>query len=583
MDIYKFKPIPAHTNFQLPFELTRKGFGTWLHALEESSPSQRAHQILLAIQSINISNKLSVEKKSLLLICVYQTIPPSLQAVRDSLLNSALPLTPEEQRNAEHIVWIYAELANGFASCIRKKSNTTNAQTFFYGLQSLITAYLHISEIYKMPYANFWKQSYLFYGLARKLEIQDLTLKTHDRHSNTVSRAFKHLLALYHCDLHQFRPRAMLNISTCVEKYASLILLENKFDPKKPSLYSGLDLNSDMPPNNLKHLKKTEKSAFYFFSGFDAAININQNANNEAQGSGIIKSLNRELIQQASKSLSLQQKRQFTRIVEQKEQYGIMGLTNTIQILRTNSSLTPPQPASSNDQTYGGWSVPDLELVSEGFETLFTMQEQLKHSDFTTNSPNITKQIEQVFHANSKNFSDNTIWSNSSIDENSESTGETKLSIADSSIKGYKIIFNTENNNLKIQIGDIIGIKHKDTIEIGLIRRILQLTKHRIQVGIKLLSLESELAYISIPNHDSIYTWALFLSGIKQLDAADSLVFSDNNFQCGELIKVHRANQVPYTCRLQKQLHLSPAAAHIQLSHTSVTDKPKKDGNLDFS
>ncbi|SHE20199.1 hypothetical protein BPUTEOMOX_2814 [methanotrophic endosymbiont of Bathymodiolus puteoserpentis (Logatchev)] len=33
MDIYKFKPVPAHTNFQLPFELTRKDFSVWLHSL----------------------------------------------------------------------------------------------------------------------------------------------------------------------------------------------------------------------------------------------------------------------------------------------------------------------------------------------------------------------------------------------------------------------------------------------------------------------------------------------------------------------------------------------------------------------
>lgn len=578
MDIYKFKPVPAHTNFPLPFELTRKDFSIWLHALENSSANERAHQIFLAIQSINISNKLAIEKKSLLLIDIYQAISLSLEPLKNNLLNSALPLTPEEQSGAEYIIWTYTELANGFASCISKKSNTTNAQTFFYGLQSLITAYLHISEIYEMPYANFWKQSYLFFGLASKLEIQDLAIKAHNKHSNTTSKAFKHLLALYHCDLHQFRPRAMLHISTCVEKYTSLTLLDTKFDPKKPMLYSGLDLNSDTPPSNLKRLKQTEKSAFYFFSGFNAAISINQNVNDEAQGSGIIKSINRELIQQASKSLSLQQKRQFTRIVEKKEQYGIMGLANTIQLLRTESPLTPPQPTANNkkNQTSGGWSVPDLELVSEGFETLFTMKEQLNHASFTTNSPNITKQIKQVFHANNKKFSDNTIWSNSGIDEPSENTRETKLAIADSSIKGYKIIFNTENNNSKIQIGDIIGIKHNDTVEIGLIRRVLQHTKHRIQVGIKLLSLESELAYISLPDHDSIYTWALFLSGIKQLDAADSLVFYDNNFQCGELIKVHRANQAPYTCRLQKLLHLSPAATHIQLSNASVIDKPKK-------
>ena len=53
-------------------------------------------------------------------------------------------------------------------------------------------------------------------------------------------------------------------------------------------------------------------------------------------------------------------------------------------------------------------------------------------------------------------------------------------------------------------------------MEIGVIRRIVQLTEHKLQLGIKLLALESEVAYISLPNHDSIYAWAIFLPGIKK-------------------------------------------------------------------
>jgi hypothetical protein len=69
--------------------------------------------------------------------------------------------------------------------------------TLFYGLQSLINAYLHIAEIYQQVYPDFWKQSYKFYGLASKLKILDLNIEQHGSHSNTVNMAFKHLLALY--------------------------------------------------------------------------------------------------------------------------------------------------------------------------------------------------------------------------------------------------------------------------------------------------------------------------------------------------------------------------------------------------
>ncbi|MCF7970667.1 MAG: hypothetical protein K9L22_05815 [Methylococcaceae bacterium] len=572
MASYKFKSAPAHTNFQLPFELTAKAFTSWLLSLENNTASEKAHQVFLAIQSINSNNQLAIEKKSLLLAVIYEAMPSFLTPLRNSILNSAQPLTPEEQNNIERIVWIYAELANGFTHCITKKSNIANAQTFFYGLQSLISAYLHISEVYETPYPNFWKQSYLLYGLASNLEIHNLSIAWHSKHCNTISDAFKHLIALYHCDLHEFRPRAILNISTCIEKYASLMLLKNEFAEEVIMQYSGFDLNTDMPPSNLKRLKKNNKSALRFFSGFDAAIKIHQNANEEAQGSGILKSINREHIQQAAKSLCLQQKRQFTRLVEQKEQYGIMGLASVIQSLRNTSSLqiNPQQKEIKNfdPRVAGGWSVPDLELVSEGYESLATMKNMLDHS--SAKNSNIT-QAKQLFDANNKKFTDANIWDNT--EPVTENIHETRLTISDSSIKGYKIIFNADNIPSKVQIGDIIGIKHNESIEIGIIRRITRLTEHKIELGIKLLAFTSELAYISLPQHENIYTWVLFLPGIKAIGSNDSVVFNDNTFQSGEFITLHRADLKPQTCRLHKLLHLSSAAAHIEVSNTPILDQ----------
>jgi len=573
MNSYKFKSAPAHTNFQLPFELTTNAFTSWLFALENSLSRDKAHQVLLSIQNINANTKLAIEKKSLLLVSIYKAMPPFLAPQRDSLLNSAQPLTPEEQKNIEYIVWIYAELANGFTRCINKKSNLANAQTFFYGLQSLISAYLHISEAYEAPYPNFWKQSYLFYGLANNLEIHGLSITEHGEQHNTINNAFKHLLALYHCDLHEFRPRAIFSISTCIGKYTSLMLLKKEFAEESPMKYSGFDLNTDMPPSNLNRLKKTDESAFRFFSGFDAAIKINQNANAEAQGSGIIKSIHREHIQQAARSLCLQQKRQFTRLIEQKEQYGIMGLASIIQSLRNNSSLqiSPQQQEIKNldSRVSGGWSVPDLELVGEGYESLAAMKNMLDSPIGLKNS-NIT-QAKQLFSANKRNFTDANIWDNT--EPVAENIHETCITISDSSIKGYKIIFNTANTPSKVQIEEIIGIKHNESIEVGIIRRIIRYTEHEIELGIQLFSLTSELAYISLPKNEAIHTWALFLPGIKAIGSNDSVVFNDSKFQTGEFITLHRADLKPQTSRLHKLLHLSSAAAHIEISNTPILDQ----------
>lgn len=580
MEIYKFKLAPTDTHFQIPFDLTEKAFKKWLDSLENSLDSEKSHQIFLAIQAINKEKILANTKKSFLLTIIYKAIPNSLHPLKKAISNSALPLTEEELDSARYVVWIYAELANGFASCITKKSNLSSALTLFYGIQSLITAYIHISEVYQQPYPGFWKLSYKFYGLACRLGIQDLSIEHHSEHSDTINRAFKHLLSLYHCGMEQFRPRDIITISNCVEKRTSMMILDEKYTQKKASQYSALDLNTDLPPSALSRLKKTEKSALRFFSAYSAAATICKNAPNEVVGTGIIRSINLENILQAAKTLSLSQKRKFTRLNEKQIKSGIVGFKNIIDELAESSDLSPAtqgenSPAQFDPRVAGGWEAPDLELVSEGYELLDVMKVKLGQEHLFSSDNDQLNQALKVFGANNKNYShDTSIWESSSASEKEDlnSLASSELDISNSSIKGYKIIYDTDENATRVQIGDIIGIKNNDAMEIGIVRRIIQLTEHKLELGIKLLGLESEIAYISLPKHESVYAWVLFLPKMKAIDTTDSIIFNDCKFQRGEFINLYRTDEEVVCCRLNKLLHLSCAATHIELFNSSIMD-----------
>ncbi|TXK97385.1 hypothetical protein BMR02_09065 [Methylococcaceae bacterium HT1] len=494
-----------------------------------------------------------------------------LAPLSTAILNSPLPLAKEDKTNSQHIVSIYAELANGFAACLTKVSDLASAQTIFYGLQSLITAYIYIAEVYQEVYPNFWKQSYLFYGLASKLEIQDLNIEQHAYHSNTISKAFKHLLALYHCGLDQFRPRDMQTISTCLEKHTAQMLLGTKFFADKTSQYSGFDLKIDKPPGDLTHLNQSKKSALRFFSAYSVAQKINKNAPHEASGTGVIKAINRENLLQVAKTLSLSQKRKFTRFNKQSEHSGIFGFSKLIEHLRESSSL---KPNPTNKKTInpidarvaGGWEVPNIELVSEGYESIDAMRRNYEQNGLLREEKSRLNQTE-------KNSASKNIWAKAeTTPQNGSPIRLEKFNTVDFSIKGYKIIFDTALNSSKVQIGDIIGIKNNNNMEIGVIRRIVQLTEHKLQLGIKLLALEPEVAYISLPNHDSIYAWAIFLPGIKKIMSSDSLIYNDSKFQCGEFVNLHRTGTEPASCRLNKLLHLSCAAMHVELFNSKIME-----------
>ncbi len=359
------------------------------------------------------------------------------------------------------------------------------------------------------------------------------------------------------------------------------MVLDKNFSAKNVAQYSGIDLNSDTPPNALPRLDKTDKSAFRFFSAYNAALHIRKNAHQEAAGTGVFKTMNYEVIQQATKTLSLSQKRRFTRFDEQQSKKGILGLKEIITELLKSSTLSPEKQQSSivkrvDTTAVGGWSVPDLELVADGYESLDMMKSKLKQTDFFTGKPRQLDQAKQVFNANSNLYRhDKSIWTNPSVQKSEDPalSNNPELNISDSSIKGYKIIFATNENTLRVQIGDIIGIKNDTAIEIGIIHRILQLTDNKLQLGINLLAHESELAYICLPNHSAVYAWVLYLPGIRALNSTASIIFNDSRFQCGEFINLYRTHQEMMSCRLSKLLNLSSAAAHIELFSPTIMNE----------
>ena len=564
MGTFRFETSSTDTGFQVPFKLSERSFKQWLSTLGNNPVTEQTHQVLLAIQAINQGKMLSKQQKSLFLESIYKRMLVFLAPRSIAILNSPLPLAKSERINLQNTVSIYAELANGFGSCLSKVSDLDSAQTLFYGLQSLIQAYLHISEVYQQVYPNFWAQSYKFYGLASKLNIQDLNIEQHSYHSNTISKAFKHLLALYHCDLAQFRPRDMLTISACMEKHTSKMRLGKKFKVEKASRYSGFDLTVDKSPSDITRLKQSERSAIRFFSAYTAAIEINKNATNEAPGTGVIKSINRENILQAAKTLSLSQKRKFTRLNEEIVHNGIIGFSSIIQQLLSATPLTPDaknKQADLDPRVAGGWRVPNIELVTEGYESLDAIKRTRQQMQM-----GLLREEQSRVNQTKKNSVSKDIWEKPDTKlQKDRPVNPDKFHVVDSSINGYKIIYDTDINQATVQISDIIAINHSNSLEIGMIRRLEQLTEHKLQLGIKLLALESEISYISLPNHDSIYAWAIFLPGIKALNTSDSLIFNDNKFQSGEFINLHRANTEPVSCRLNKLLHLSSAAMHIEI------------------
>ncbi|WP_221894912.1 hypothetical protein [Bathymodiolus japonicus methanotrophic gill symbiont] len=86
----------------------------------------------------------------------------------------------------------------------------------------------------------------------------------------------------------------------------------------------------------------------------------------------------------AAKTLSLSQKRKFTRFNEKNQHHGLIGFCAIIQQLHNSSPLNTEALGKQgidpiDPRVAGGRIVPNIELVTEGYESLDAMNKSRQH------------------------------------------------------------------------------------------------------------------------------------------------------------------------------------------------------------
>jgi len=543
-------PPPAPKNFELPFSLTKKSFNLWVDTINDRLIIHQAEHIFLVVQTINQSDTLNKADMSSFLIHVIQKLYPKLQLLKNFLLDCALPITQREAEISNYIIWTYIEFARGLKDSITESKNAKNAATIFYSLQSLIEVYIYSLITYQQPPELFWKHSYFLYGIACHFKIEKLVIKNIDNDKpHTIFQIFKHLLAIYHCDLRQFRPREIFFILESLEQQKSDLLLEKHFDPQRKPQYSIIDLNTDEEPIKLTLYEKKQQGALRFFTAYDAIVNIvTQIKNDNNQQKNTIQAITQANILQAAKTLSLSQKRIHKRTYQKNIKLGIIGFTNIINTLKEESSLP------------------------EQFE------KQIKQS-----SPRVKKDkgfslIEQEHQKNTPSQSKHFLNKKQLNDDNLQATLDSKynnnniqLTIIDYSIKGYKLEVNLEHVSEKVKIGDLIAIKQSKHLELGFIQRIMRLDHNRLHLGIKLLSLESNLVFIQAAKDKNFIEWGILLSQFKDRDLLGGLILEHSKMHNGDYIHIFRDNEEEAEIyQLNKELRINYAFSHIEISKKST-------------
>jgi len=566
MEISTFASAPAVNQSKLPFSVSKSKIEAWLHDLPGDEAYSSCTQLLNTLQILN-STDLQPQKRFIAMEAIGNYLDVFIKLIEKKFIDAGFPLNQEEADHIALIIWASGELAKGFSLCVSEKklSSDENSIAIYSGLKSLGNALLYVSMAYESPYKGYWKLYYQFYQQAEKLSLLEGAVSRNSVFLGRIDRVFKQILSFYHCGSNQLQPKEMKAIYQFLNGYGEKALVRTNINPKQTSYYTAFDIIQDHAPAKLINVRKSRLANVRYFSAINIAKAIKHDIQLQPVGTDIMHSVRIALLTKVLKTLSFTQSRKFTRVKEDKPEYGVMGFSDSVRYLRNSESNTSPvelEITEYDPRIAGIWTEPSLELLPEGEELVQQMWNTLKTGVAHD------KKINQIFTTRKNIASSDNIWSvtgNSATKDDSVNFGE--FVVNNSSINGYSMMLKN-GHQVRTNINELIGFTNNedDRIEIGLIRRINKTPNGGINFGIEVMALEAQALCISQQHKLNDTFWALFLPGIKSLNKPDSIMFSSNLFAPGDFICLHQGVDKIY-CRLNRLIHETADIKHLELHY----------------
>jgi cyclic-di-GMP-binding protein len=577
MDL-RFKPIVKLTEYELPFQLTHPDLDNWLETLPAAASYSSCYEILCVLQNLYTIN-IELKLKLSLLQKISTCLSIHAETLEATYLDSGYPLRSVEHGNVEIIAWCYGELANNFLQILKhdKISERITKKKLMAGVlyevvQNLGHAFLYMSEVYNQPYHGFWMLFYEAFEIAEQAILLDVDVSSGKLEQSTINNVCKKILLFELCDSNQFRPREMKKIYHLLEKLVENTELFVNKPLKNSKGLCAFNLREDKPPKNILKFNGNHGDYIRYIDTVIVAKSIYQFFKRGLTEHGSLRSINEAFFLRLIRTLGVTHKRKFTRIREDRKCSGIVGIENVMNWLEKTQSFeleavtgniqNVKEVATVDSRAAHNWGEVHFDLVPHDDVVLHQMYETKKVQLYEN------EQIKKIFAAAPLHAyaADNGIWENAQSDMNfsSPSASCEDFDIHDSSIKGYRMIWDATKLNAKI--GDILGVVNtlETRVEIGLIRRINTCPEDTIQLGIELIGMKSERVYMYRPGKKSSGIWGLLLPCEEMLNITESIVFSSGDYQPGEFVCLQQgAKEVHY--RLQKLLHSTSAVTHIEL------------------
>jgi hypothetical protein len=576
-----FRDIPKIGKFKISFELKKNALSDWLLELSTHNTRMACASLLQFLQAINQLDLTAKNRISFLKIS-HEYLKQYIKQLDSSCWEASLPLSVKEVDYAEAIVWNYLTLSEGFFIAAQDSGiKTEQLFALYMACYSLGQAQLHIAAVYKTPNEAFWRLTYQIFSWAEKYNLLRTQINKESLKNIMINDLFIQIFIFQSCETNQFSPHEMRIIFDFLPKVSSNCfiyqLLDIKFQTEIlniPYFQAILNKFHNLPENILEAIEDcNDLFVFDFHTAtppaiFNQTFSVAQTSlryfittpvtdklryilENGETWHGILKLINQKLFEHVIQIVEHKRRRRYARLQVEDRLLGVIGFENIVSFLykvgrKSNVKMDPV--LKSNLSSY--------EELKEYVNTTKIQQREIDGS---------LEEIEFVCPFEN----DNSIWSHKTEKNITDRlVSLKKLTVCDSSMRGYLIHWSNDEN-LKMKIGDLFGVisKDKKRLEIAIIRRIGVTSKEGFNLGIEVLGFSSELVVITFMEDESRGEWAIFIPGSKKLEQEDSIIYQIGSFCIGEFIYIHRHNK-KISAVIIKEFNVISSITHAELRYS---------------
>lgn len=553
--------VVAVEKLRFSFATDEKKLLQWLESLATAQSFPASAQILELVQTVN-SLQLKPETKIKFLLHIYNFLPVIVTVLQKSYLDQSLPLNTDVQLKVERVIKLYFEIA--LALWVNLETHPSAGKelhvlTLHLSFDSLAQTLLHSSFSYHQVPQGFWQHCYTLYAYAEQSKLLPITCKypVPDQQSPpaiplSIESKFKYLVLFHLCDTQQFRAREQQIIFRHLLDFAHNAKIYPTCQQEMQTGMYTFNLLSDQGPHKILTTETAPEKHIRFCYCLRAAKAMHDSIRQLSTTSTLDKSQH-EAILKAASTLGLVRKRKFTRVKKNIQHPGIIGFNPILDYLRSrNSDLVNKVSSTETSSIFQPKASSKFDLVPLGEEVAHQMRTTLTQPE-TQNSS-----LGRILSVSNLN---NDAALNASLLNN---PGLCELAILDSSVKGYGLM--TQNQDVDVKIGDILGLVDRGTqnLEISLIRRINQLDDNALRIGVEVLSFQTQLVYVCRRYQTQQGIWALLIPEIDSLNQPSSLIYNGSLLKPNDTIQVESVAGVSHY-QLQKTLTTTPAITWVQL------------------